>query len=54
MKGSEQARLVEINMLAEAIQKVESITAAELTEKDAFLERARIKLNKLISEFVGD
>jgi hypothetical protein len=54
MKGSEQARLVEINMLAEAIQKVDAITFDDPAEKTAYLERAKKKLEKLISEFVGD
>lgn len=54
MKGSELARLTEINMLAEAISKVETITFTDSTEKDAFLERAKNKLEKLLSEFVGN
>lgn len=54
MKGSEQARLVEINMLAEAINQVETITLTNDTEKNAFLERAKNKLEQLLSEFVGN
>lgn len=54
MKGSDITRLTEINLLAEAIAKVEAITFADNTQKDAFLIRAKAKLDELISEFVGN
>ena len=54
MKGSEQARLVEINLLAEAITNVNAITFADDTEKTAFLVRAENKLRKFLSTFEGN
>lgn len=54
MKGSDISRLTEINLLSEAISKVEAITFSDSTEKDAFLERAKRKLRELLTEFVGN
>lgn len=53
MKGQDQARLMEINMLSEAIKHAESITFDDSTIKDAFLVRAKDKLERLLAQFSG-
>lgn len=54
MKGSDISRLTEINLLSDAIAKVEALTFTDNTARDSFLERAKEKLQQLISEFVGN
>lgn len=53
MRGSDQARLMEINMLAEAITKVEVVDFGDNTRRDAFLVAAKKNLNELLTMFNG-
>ncbi len=54
MKGSDISKLTEINLLAEAINNADSITFVDSTEKDAFLIRAKLKLEKMLAEFTAN
>lgn len=54
MTGSDQARLMEINMLSEAIAKAEAIDFGDNAIRDAFVMRAKTKLQQLLSDFVGN
>ena len=54
MKGSDISKLTEINLLADAINNTDAITFADNTEKDAFLVRAKLKLEKMLAEFTAN
>lgn len=54
MKGSDMARLSEINMLSEAITKVEVIDFDDANaQRDSFLVAAKKNLNELLTMFDG-
>lgn len=54
MTSSDISKLTEINLLAEAINSIETITFASSTEKDAFLARTTAKLEKMLAGFTAN
>ena len=53
MNGSDMASLSEINLLSEAIVKVEVMEFSDNSFRDAFITKAKKDLNKLLTMYNG-